>query len=222
MTVYTGLSRNLCARCKVIGQASQFSTSRLETSHFMAAWSKLPHSPVLPPHTTSPKRLVFFFFVFHLSIQISVLLCFQLSAPVLADQTRLARTIVTVYTRGCLHCLNSDVAMAIINIAHTLRSAVCLQNRCDCCSPKPAWENDNCNVIVRVYVKKIPVYICMCAYCTLKKIYISHRITVIPSHSPAPPERDLPSKIENHYHQPFFSLTMMLRQASSLIRERDW
>ena len=33
--------------------------------------------------------------------------------------------------------------------------------------------------------------------------------------------RDPPSRAKSHYHQPFFILTMMLRQASALIRERE-
>lgn len=47
---------------------------------------------------------------------------------------------------------------------------------------------------------------------------------------PSPPLSDIhllprlwdpPSRAKSHYHQPFFILTMMLRQASALIRERE-
>lgn len=76
----------------VIGQVHQFTTVKLETSDFMAEWSKPPHSPVFAPHTASQKRLLSRISDF------PPFLCFQMSTPLLADQTRME--IMMLYIRG--------------------------------------------------------------------------------------------------------------------------
>lgn len=114
------LEKSLC--WVVIGQVRQFTTFKLETSDFMAEWSKPPLSPVFPPHTAFPKRLVF---DFHLSIQIFFLSLLSTVCSS-AHGSNKNENYNTVYQRS-FHCINNNVTVAIINIVHTLWSAVHLQ-----------------------------------------------------------------------------------------------